>query len=144
MMHWNADGLRGKVEELGHFITEHRVDVCMVQESKLVEKDRTPRFPGYTTVRQDRPRSGMGGARGGGLVTLVKEDIPYRQCSAVRDAADSALESLAVVVPVGGGERLTLVNVYCPPSRRPQGEDGAAGFDPATLPNHRGTLIGGT
>jgi len=143
VMQWNADGIRGKGEELGHYINEHRVDVCLVQESKLGQRDRTPRFPGFTTIRQDRPHSGVGGARGGGLLTLVREDIPYRRCSSVRDAGDSALESLSVVVPVGGGEKLTIVNVYCPPSRRPQGEEGAAGFDPATLPCHRGALIGG-
>ena len=61
----------------------------------------------------------------------------------MRASEGSALESLSVVVPVGDGDALTLVNVYCPPARRGQGEDRVAGFDPASLPCHRGVLIGG-
>ena len=81
--------------------------------------------------------------RGGGLLTLVREDVPYREVTPVRASEGSALESLSVVVPVGDGDALTLVNVYCPPARRGQGEDRVAGFDPASLPCHRGVLIGG-
>ena len=143
VMHWNADGVKAKAEELGHFINTHRVDVCLVQESKLIGSDRTPRFPGYTVVRQDRLRRPAGSARGGGLLTLIREDVPFRKCPPVRPSEGSALESLSVVVPVGGGDKLTIVNVYCPPSRLNQREEGVAGFDPATLPSHRRVLIGG-
>ena len=114
VMQWNADGVKLKADELGHFINTNRVDVCLVQESKLVSADRTPRFPGYTVVRQDRPSKGPGAARGGGLLTLVREDVPFRKLSPVRPSGGSALESLSIEVPVGGGDKLTIVNVYCP------------------------------
>ena len=127
--------------ELGHYLDVNKIDVAVVQETKLRSSDRTPSFPGFSVVRQDRAGSS---ARGGGLLTLVRHDVPYRVLPTNR-SEDSALESLSISVPTGGGDKLTIVNVYCPPTRAGQNqvEARAAGFHPSSLPCHRGVLIAG-
>ena len=141
VLSWNADGIRPKTVELGHFLDVNKIDVAMVQETKLKASDRTPSFPGFSVVRQDRAGSSV---RGGGLLTLVRSDVPYRVLPTARSEG-SALESLSIVVPAGGGDKITLVNVYCPPGRVGQGqvEARAVGFEPSSLPSHRGVLIAG-
>jgi hypothetical protein len=32
---WNADGVRGKKIELDHFLAQHGVDVCLLNETHL-------------------------------------------------------------------------------------------------------------
>lgn len=69
-----------------------------------------------------------------------------RRCMSitVRPSLESALESLTVEVPEGeGGDKLVIVNLYCQPSRRNQGEEGRASLDAATLPRPRRALSGG-
>ena len=56
------------------------MDVAVVQESKLNETSKTPQFQGYTVVRKDRECGRSEGAvRGGGLLTLVRDSIPYKR-----------------------------------------------------------------
>ncbi len=42
--------------------------MCLIQETKLVEKDSTPPFPGHNSTSH----------REGGLLTRVKEGIPFQ------------------------------------------------------------------
>ena len=134
VVQWNADGLKLKVQELEAFLDQHRVDVCMVQETKLREVDRTPSFGNYIALRRDRRVGPSGPRSGGGLLTLIKKDVPYREVFPTRDTRGSNLEVLAVEVPTGRCDRLTLVNVYLPPIRTTPGETRADVFDPEILP----------
>ena len=141
---WNADGIALKIPELESFLVAHRVDVCLLQESKLRSDRSTPRFKGYTVVRRDRSTSGPSGIpRGGGLLTIIKEDVAFREVDLVRDCPDSSLETLAVEVVIGDGSCLSILNVYCPPIRVLPGELRTAGFDPSVLPSGRRVVIGG-
>ncbi len=73
---WNADGLYTKVQERRDRLAAESIDVCRIQETKLAEKDASPHFPGYNSIRFDRPST----HRGGGLLTLVKESIVFHRC----------------------------------------------------------------
>ena len=144
ILQWNADGVTLKLPELESFLTTHRVDICLLQESKLSAGRRTPRLSGYSVVRRDRGTSGQGGApRGGGLLTFIKEDIAFREVELVRDHPGSILETLGVEVVTGDGSGLSILNVYCPPIRVLPGETRTAGFDPSVLPSGRRVVIGG-
>ena len=139
ILQWNADGIATRVQELDSFLREHRVDICLLQESKLLAKDRTPSFEGYTVVRQDRPSAGAeGAARGGGLLTLIRRDVPFRRSPTVCDVRGSSLEALSVDIREASGQWLSLVNVYCPPIRSSPGEERMGGFDPSILPSGAG------
>jgi exonuclease III len=36
---WNADGFRGRKLELEHFLRQHEVDICLLTETHLRERD---------------------------------------------------------------------------------------------------------
>jgi hypothetical protein len=67
---WNADGVRGKKQELEQFIGEHGVDFCLRNETYL-EAGRALRFANYFCHRTDRT------APGGGTATLVHKGIDH-------------------------------------------------------------------
>ena len=78
----NVDCLTSKIEELKRFIKQHEIDVFLLQETKLVKSDRTPRFPGFTIERRDREQpKGKEKDRRGGLIIGIKNTIPYKYMS---------------------------------------------------------------
>ncbi len=44
ILQWNTDGLSTKVQELHDRLAAESIDVCLIQETKLVEKDASPPF----------------------------------------------------------------------------------------------------
>ena len=84
-------------------------------------------------IRRDRPTPPRGGgARGGGLVTFVKEDIPFRVVQAYSGDEQYGTECLAVEIQLSQGRRFTLVNIYRAPNR--DGGQGRPGFDHIRVP----------
>ena len=140
VLQWNVDGIHTSVADLRQLLKEEKVDVCLVQESKLSARGPTPRIDGFASVRRDRPSGSAAGGRGGGLLTYVKEDIPFRVTEAYRPHAEvGVVEAQAIEVRTGRGERLVISNVYVPP---PRGAD-AAGFDPEVLSVSDRHIFGG-
>ncbi len=68
-----------KVHELRQRLQLEKIDICLIQETKLDSKDPTPAFPGFSAIQQDR----LAAHRGGGLLTLVKEGIVYQRIAEV-------------------------------------------------------------
>jgi hypothetical protein len=58
---WNADGVRGRKLEMEHLLSEHGVDICLLNETHLVA-ERALRFANYVCHRTDRPTPGGGTA----------------------------------------------------------------------------------
>ena len=134
VIQWNVDGVSTSlVDLLGLVEREPDIDVLLVQEAKLHPTAPSPRIPGYAVIRRDRPTPPQGGgSRGGGLLTFVKEDIPYRLVNAYSGPEERGTECLAVEIQLSQGRRLTLVNVYRAPVRD-QGQ-GRPGFDHIRVP----------
>jgi hypothetical protein len=70
LANWNADGVCGKKLELDQFLSEHGVDICLLNETNL-ESGRAFRFSNYVCHRTDRQ------AWGGGTAILVRRDIDH-------------------------------------------------------------------
>ena len=68
-MQWNAGGVSTKAFELREKLLGDDIDICLVQETKLRPKDRTPVIKAYGTIRSDR----KGGIAGGGLLTYIRD-----------------------------------------------------------------------
>ena len=113
-MQWNANGIGNKKAELREFMRERGVHVALLQESKLRAGSRTPSFPGYTTLRVDRP----GGAGGGGLLAIISREIPFTNSTPLTLASlpvDVTREVQTITLRVTG-EDISLTNVYIPPT----------------------------
>ncbi len=113
-MQWNANGVGGKKMELKEFLLRRGVHVALIQESKLRHSTPSPRFPGYTTVRVDRPSDDGGG----GLLALISQRIPFTHTTARTLATfppDATRELQTLTLRVAGRE-LPVANLYLPPT----------------------------
>ena len=81
------------------------------------------------------------GTRGGGLLTFVRQDIPFRQVQSFRrDADGEGLEALTVELKTAGRSCVTVTNVYRPPVR--EGDQGDLGVRALRIPQSN-FVIGG-
>jgi exonuclease III len=144
IMQWNCNGVRTKKAELEQVLARHRVDVCLLQESKLSPGDASPKFHGYAVIRRDRQcEAGARRVAGGGLLTLVKDDVPFTRLPQLAAEPGGILEDLSVGIIARRGLTLRVCNVYCPPVRLIPGETRTVGFKVDRLPTGDKVLVAG-
>ena len=115
----NIDSLLSKFDELKKFIEREKIDVFVIQETKMIRSDKLPKIPGYSIERQDRYQpKGKDKDRGGGLVTGVSEEYAKKRLVKfnIRGSRDHLTESLTVEIPTKNGEKIRVTNVYIPPA----------------------------
>ena len=112
VLRWNANGLKSKMVDLEDRIRHTKIDLIMIQESKLCSKDWNPSLPVYSIIRKDREFG-----RGEGLITFIKEDIPFTFKINQDSQRESLLEMLKVKICDASLHMITCANVYCPPAR---------------------------
>ena len=118
IIQWNVDGIKTSAVDLQSLLRQREVDVVLVQESKLSSKDKTPSFPGFSVLRRDRPSGLCRAEDKGGVMTLVRSDIPFREVPGIGDERlDPSMEALSVEIRIGVGVGYTITNVYHPPVR---------------------------
>lgn len=105
VMFWNAQGMWSKKRELYEFLGEEYIDIACICETHFSDKTGQINFPGYNIVRQDRP------THMGGLLTLVKEGIPFRTLTT---SPTSLLEHIPILI----NNNMVIINTYLPGSAR--------------------------
>lgn len=112
----NIRGLNSNLAETQHFLTSEQPDIFSICETFLTNKCPTPTFPSYDAVRLDR-QVGKKNKRvhGGGILILVKSDIPYKL---LRQSSTIEFELLTIIVKLTTGD-LLITSVYRPPSASP-------------------------
>ena len=83
--------------------------MAALQETKLSLKAKSPIFPGYTLLREDRPRGG-----GGGVALLIHHSLSFSRID-TSFLRDKFIECIAIRVEINGAD-LDLFNVYIPPA----------------------------
>ena len=75
-------------------------------------KDKTPQFPGYTALRRDHLQwMGKENNRGGGLITGIKDNIPFREANIdLRSKDNEITESLTIEIPTKDKKGEILIN----------------------------------
>ena len=76
----------------------------MIEETKMTASEKIPNFPGYTVISSHRKQvAGKEMNRGGGLLTAIKNDIPYREAkdNNLRDKEDGITEWQTVEIHEG-------------------------------------------
>ena len=124
ILQWNCDSISSKLEELKIFLKDNKVDVFMLQETKMIKKDSDIKIKDYTIIRRDRPkRVGKENCRGGGMITGIRDTIPYRQVrSEFASTEDEISEWITIEIPTKTEGRLRLTNAYIPPIRNTKSE----------------------
>jgi len=109
ILQWNADGINTKKAELEEYMKSKDIDIAVIQETKLGEKSGTPIIKGYTTIRKDRVVLRKSESRkGGGLMILVKKDIPVRR---LRGWKGGTTEGLRVKVYANKQDSINILNI---------------------------------
>ena len=114
---WNADGVAGTKLELGHFLSQHGVDICLLSETFL-NSEQPFRLANYVCNRTDRP------TLGGGTAILVRRGIVHHSVPVL---GLTHLEATAIQVTLAGRPVIVLV-AYLSPSRPLIGADISACF----------------
>eukprot|EP00660_Eupelagonema_oceanica_P013113 gene13113-18449_t len=89
----NCRGLKSKRYDVQRAIEAHAPDIILLQETWLTDDDKPPRFNGYDAVHRARPDYNAEAAGKGGLLTLIREGLPW--VAATEDEAQ-ALDRLQV------------------------------------------------
>ena len=143
ILQYNIDSLSSKLEELKLLLKEENIDVFLIQETKLITTDKLPNVPGYTVLRQDRTqRIGNEDNRGGGLITGIRHDTPYKEVNLdIRKAPDKHTECMTVEIPIAPHKKLRLTNVYIPPSNTSTGNVDESSTSTENWPSKNHDLI---
>ena len=107
ILQFNAHGIGNKQVELGDFLERHKVNVAVIQESKLTLNSQTPNIQNFTTIRKDRDQG-----QGGGSLTLIHKSIHF---SRRPDSPDTHLEELTITAKIGNTDFI-ITNIYIPPA----------------------------
>lgn len=107
----NIRSLITKKAEIEILLQDHQPTICVLADTRLKEKERFF-IPGYECYRQDgcNPRAG-------GVLILVKRDVPYKMYHRQPDATPG---TQAVTVQVRLSRSITVTGIY----HRPNGELG--------------------
>jgi hypothetical protein len=89
---WNVDGVHGRKLELEHFLSQHRVDICLLSET-LLNPGQAFQLANYVCHRTDRP------TEGGGTAILVRHGIAHHPVSVL---GLTHLEVIAIQVILAG------------------------------------------
>ena len=132
ILQWNADGLTRKASELEQRLKSSNVDICLIQETKLSQKNITPKIKGYAAYRSDRNI-----ISGGGLLTYVKTDLDFQK---IGNRMKTATEVSAIRVRIGKNNWIDISNVYVPP---PHSKGQEINFCPEIIPTSDTSIICG-
>ncbi len=105
-----CNGLSTKVHELRQRLQLEKIDICLIQETKLTSKDPTLAFPSFSAIRHDHPAS----YPGGGLLALVKEGIVYQR---IAEVYQPPMEKQSIQIQLSSRRWATFHNLYAAPIR---------------------------
>ena len=103
----NINGIRNKVEELKNLVHSTQPDIITIQETKPTQKAKTPKIPHYTTIHTGREHK-----QGGGLITLIKDDITFTNINIPKSINTHNTELQLIKIHIGKTKDITVANSY--------------------------------
>ena len=113
ILQWNVDGIAQRRTELAKIIDEKSPHVIMIQETHLKTETPTPNFLNYDTIRLDRPITGRGTRKCGGIITYIKRDPAFNHYTSdsFQGEINTKAEMISTVIDSAVG-RIALTNIY--------------------------------
>ena len=99
---WNANGIGNKITFLINYLTKHKIDIMLLNETKLTQGDKLS-LRGYITIRRDRAAQN----RGGGVAVLIKSNIAHTHLT----LRNTSVENVCVTLK----DDISIVAVYNSP-----------------------------
>ena len=106
IIQWNIQGLSNKKQEILQVIHEHKASILALQETQL-KTEFLPKIPDFNVINKEGP---SGARQHGGVAMYIHRSVPF-------DPVDLDTPFQAVAATVHLKTRLTLCNIYCPPSQ---------------------------
>ena len=103
--HFNINGIVGNLNELKEFIYFHKIDIMLLNETKL-SINKVIKVPGFVSVRKDRNDKGTGG----GVMILIKSKIEFHEIPINTEN----IEAVGIKLP----DSTVIISGYKPPQGR--------------------------
>ena len=111
LMQWNANAISEEITELLTFLHSNNVNIAAIHETKLTSVTKPLKTPGWAAVRLYRYKN-----KGGGLLMLIKDTIPFvDNTAAIPQSADPHLEQQGISIAIPNRQQLHIHNIYIPP-----------------------------
>ena len=111
LMQRNANGISGKVTERLTFLNSNNVNIAAILETKLTNKSKPLKTPGWTAVRLHQHKN-----KGGGLLMLIKDTIPFVDITAaLPQSAGPHQEQQGISIIMPNRQQLHIHNIYIRP-----------------------------
>lgn len=108
IVHWNANGITKRINELGAFTFTNKPDIILLNETHL-KSNQSLKIPNYITYRNDLLPI-RGSPAHGGTAILVHRKIVHQQID-----TNTKLQSTSILIKISN--KTTLISsVYKPPS----------------------------
>ena len=89
----------------------NKVNVAVIEESKLTSKSENSCIQNYTTVRMDRPHG-----QGRGLLIFIHRYVTFsKQPASAESLSDHHMEDISIKAEIGN-KKLIISNIYIPPA----------------------------
>ena len=90
MYHLNINGIRNKLSEVSDILRNNNSDIFFLTETKIDDSFPMTHFsvPGFKTHRVDR------NASGGGIMAIIRNDIPHRKRTNIEKNISHPIESM--------------------------------------------------
>lgn len=106
---FNANGIRGKKDQIASFLHANQLDVLLVQETFLKPSDRNPRIANYAIIRNDR----VGSCLGGTLIYYKR----LLHCCPLTPPPMTNLEASVCCIAMTGHSSVILASCYLSPTK---------------------------
>lgn len=108
-LQWNAQGIQSKKCDFLNLLHLYNIDIALISETFLTNKDSYFRVTNFDVVRADRlPNSTDRNSRGGTAI-FVKQDLSYE---IVKEIVNSKIELIGIRVNLGRRKYLNVVSLY--------------------------------
>lgn len=100
---WNANGVRNKLPELRGYLEKHRVDIMLINELRIKDKDKL-NIRHYSTIRKLR----LNDTGHGGVAILIRRGVPYTEVGSTQ----CSIENTGIKLD----NNITIIAAYNSPS----------------------------
>lgn len=106
---WNSQSIYNKTAEVHYFLTKHKIDVLLINETWLAP-NKNIYIAGYNCIKKDRLNN-----IGGGVAIIIKKNIKY--CT-VPQPPTITMEHITISIKTNNDEEIYMTSLYNKPQNK--------------------------